>query len=333
MDWGLKFIRSATNKHIARSAVPLRDIAILSKSLYEQWANDPSFDFGFTNAGLLEMFQTPANAEHADHSVEAAKELGLEAYLLNKEQTQALEPATQLNVAGSVFFKCDAHLDPGKLMSNLLSNLESSGVHLLKNDEVINIERAGSAIQAVITASGKHISADSVVLAAGSWSRELAKMMDMRIPMVGGRGYSVTLQNPEFKLNHPAILTEGRVAITPLPGGRIRFGGTMEITGINSAPKYNRVKGIIAAVKDFIPSFSIEMPVKDKIWTGFRPCSADGLPYIGRSTRYKNLVVATGHSMLGLSLGPGTGRLVTDIITETRPSINIKAFEPERFGR
>ena len=122
MDWGLKFIRSANNKHIERSAIPLRDIAILSKNLYEQWAIDPAFDFGYKNAGLLEMFQTPANAEHAHHSVEAARELGLEAYLLNKEQTQALEPSTPLNVAGAVFFKSDAHLDPGKLMLNLLVN-------------------------------------------------------------------------------------------------------------------------------------------------------------------------------------------------------------------
>ena len=128
MDWGLKFIRSANNKHIERSAIPLRDIAILSKNLHEQWAIDPAFDFGYKNAGLLEMFQTPANAEHANHSVEAARELGLEAYLLNKEQTQALEPSTPLNVAGAVFFKSDAHLDPGKLMSNLLTNLEASGV-------------------------------------------------------------------------------------------------------------------------------------------------------------------------------------------------------------
>ena len=217
-------------------------------------------------------------------------------------------------------------------MLNLLVNLEESGVELVKNDEVVNIERTGDAIKAVITASGKHIPAESVVLAAGSWSGELAKKIDMRIPMVGGRGYSVTLQNPEFKLNHPAILTEGRVAITPLPGGRIRFGGTMEITGINSAPRYNHVKGILSSVKDFIPSFSIEMPPKENIWMGFRPCSADGLPYIGRSKRFTNLVVATGHSMLGLSLGPGTGRLVSDIITESRPSIDIKAFDPQRFG-
>ena len=105
----------------------------------------------------------------------------------------------------------------------------------------------------------------------------------------------------------------------------------MEITGINSAPRYNRVKGILSSVKDFIPSFSIEMPQKENIWMGFRPCSADGLPYIGRSKRFKNLVVATGHSMLGLSLGPGTGRLVSDIITESRLSIDIKAFDPQRF--
>jgi D-amino-acid dehydrogenase len=332
MDWGLKFIRSANKRHIERSAVPLRDIALLSKNLYEQWSNDPSFDFNYSNAGLLEMFQTESNAEHALHTVTTAKELGLEAYLLNKEQTQALEPATELNIAGSIFFKCDAHLDPGKLMTNLLSNLERSGVELLKNDEVVKIENSGTGIKAVITRSGNHIEADSVVLAAGSWSRELANMMHLRLPMVGGRGYSMTLEDSGFQLNHPAILTEGRVAITPLPGNRIRFGGTMEITGMNSAPRYNRVKGIIAAVKDCIPSFSISMPEKQKIWAGFRPCSADGLPYIGRSTRYKNLVVATGHSMLGLSLGAGTGKLVTDIIQESTLSMDIKPFDPERFG-
>ena len=332
MDWGFKFIRSANKKHIERSAVPLRDIAVLSKNLYEQWSKDSSFNFNYSNSGLLEMFQTDANAEHAHHTVEAAKELELEAYLLNKEQTQALEPGTQLNVAGSIFFKCDAFLDPGRLMSNLLSSLEQSGVELVKNDEVVKIENSGNKIRAVITSSGKHILADSVVLAAGSWSREIGNMMGMRIPLVGGRGYSITLENSGFKLIHPAILTEGRVAITPLPGNRIRFGGTMEITGMNSVPKYNRVKGIIAAVKDFIPSFTIDMPEKEKIWTGFRPCSADGLPYIGRSTRYKNLVIATGHSMLGLSLGAGTGKLVSDIIHESPLSIDIKAFNPERFG-
>jgi D-amino-acid dehydrogenase len=332
MDWGFKFIRSANKRHIERSAIPLRDIALLSKNLYEQWSNDPSFNFSYSNTGLLEMFQTEANGEHAHHSVTAAKELGLEAYLLNKEQTQGLEPTTELNVAGSIFFKCDAHLDPGKLMTNLLSSLEQSGVKLLKNDEVVQIENSAAGIKAVITRSGTHIPADSVVLAAGSWSRELANKMHLRLPMVGGRGYSLTLEDSPFKLNHPAILTEGRVAITPLPGNRIRFGGTMEITGMNSTPKYNRVKGIIAAVKDFIPSFSINMPEKEKIWSGFRPCSADGLPYIGRSTRYKNLVVATGHSMLGLSLGAGTGKLVTDIIQETPLSMDIKPFNPERFG-
>jgi D-amino-acid dehydrogenase len=188
--------------------------------------------------------------------------------------------------------------------------------------------KTGSAIKEVITASGEHITADSVVLAAGSWSGELGSLMDLRIPMVGGRGYSLTLENSGFTLKHPAVLLEGRVAITPLPGNRIRFGGTMEITGVNSAPRYNRVKGIIASVKDFIPSFDIQMPEKEKIWMGFRPCSADGLPYIGRSSRYKNLVVATGHSMLGLSLGAGTGKLVSDIIHESPLSMDIKAFRP-----
>lgn len=332
IDWGLKFVFSANQKHVERSAVPLRDIALVSKKYYEEWAANPAFNFGYTRAGLLEMFKTEASAVHAHHTVESAQELDLDAVLLNKEETQALEPNTPLDVSGSIFFKCDAHLDPGRLMNNLLQTLESYGVHFVPNDEVVNFEHAGSRILAVVTRSGKKISCDSIVLAAGSWSREVASKLHLSLPMVGGRGYSLTLSDTSFNLIHPAILSEGRVAITPLPGNRIRFGGTMEITGTDSAPRLNRVQGIIRSVKEFIPSFEIKMPEKEEIWAGFRPCSADGLPYIGRTTSFKNLVVATGHSMLGLSLGAGTGKLVSEILHEEKLSMDIKPFDPERFN-
>jgi D-amino-acid dehydrogenase len=147
-----------------------------------------------------------------------------------------------------------------------------------------------------------------------------------------GRGYSITLENSPYYLNHPAVLMEGRVAITPMDGNKIRFGGTMEVVPIKTPPRYQRVEGILNAVKRFLPEFDIAMPPAEKIWYGYRPCSADGLPYIGRIKKFNNVVVATGHAMIGLSLGAGTGKLVGEIVDETKSSIDMKPFEVERFG-
>jgi D-amino-acid dehydrogenase len=125
---------------------------------------------------------------------------------------------------------------------------------------------------------------------------------------------------------------EGRVALTPMDGNKMRFGGTMEITTTNAAPQMNRVVGVLKAVKQFFPEFDIPTPSWDKVWYGYRPCSADGLPYLGRSKKINNLVIATGHSMIGLSLGAGTGQLVAEIIDEKPTSIDISFYHPERFN-
>lgn len=330
INWGLKFMKSATAAHVEKSAVPLRDIALLSKSLYDAWAADPAFSFAYESKGLLEMFQLPENEAHAHHTVEAANKLGLDAVMLSAEQVRALEPQTKLNIKGAIHFKCDAHLHPGKLMRLLNEKLLASNVQFIKNEEVTGFEKLGSSIKSVVTKNNRY-NADLVVLSAGSWSSGVASHLQVKIPMVGGRGYSVTLEDAPYKLNYPAILTEGRVAITPMDGNKIRFGGTMEITSLTALPNMNRVKGILESVKRFLPEFDIPFPKEQDIWYGYRPCSADGLPYIGRLSHTQNCIVATGHSMLGLSLGPATGKLVSEIANEAAPSINIAAFTPERF--
>jgi len=331
IDWGFKFMKSATQKNVDRAAVPLRDIALLSQREYESWAALPGFDFAYQHKGLLEIFQTQKVAEHAKHTVEKGKGLGLEVELLDYEAMQQLEPQTKINALGAIFFKCDAHLYPNKLMQNLIAYLKQRSVQFLENEEVTGFEKKQKNVTRVLTATNA-FDADEVVIASGSWSRETAALLDTKIPLMPGRGYSITLEDAPYHLNYPAILTEGRVAITPMDGNKIRFGGTMEVVSTKTAPRYNRVEGIIKAVKDFLPSFDIPRPPDNKIWFGYRPCSADGLPYIGRISKFSNVVVATGHSMLGLSLGAGTGRLVAETINEQPTSIDISAFAVERFG-
>lgn len=330
ISWGLKFVKSATRAHVERSAVPLRDIALLSKRLYETWAQLPGMDFAYEPKGMLELFKTEENAHHAAETLKETLHLGLEARLLNKAELQAMEPDAEIDALGALFFACDAQLYPNKLMSNLLAWLQLKGVRFECNQEVAGFVTAGSRIKGV-KAGSKEYTADHIVLAAGVWSTGVAKQLNLSLPMVGGRGYSVTFEDAPYKLRHSIILSEARVAIAPMDGNKIRFGGTMEITSLNAPPRMQRVQGILESVKRYFPAYDVPMPAADKVWYGYRPCSFDGLPYIGNVKKYTNLTVATGHSMLGISLGAGTGKLVSELVQGTPASMDIGPFNPERL--
>ncbi len=329
ISWGLKFMKSATAKHVADTAVPLRDIALFSQQLYEEWTKLPDFDFAYEKKGLLEMYQTEANEEHSHHVAEEARKLGLDAVMLSKDEVQAMEPQFELNIRGALYFKCDAHLYPQKLMKGLMGILQRNGVKLIPNAEVNGFVKNGIQVTAVKT-SKQAYDTDVVVIATGSWSREIAAMAGMNLSLMPGRGYSVTLEDSRFMFNHPAVLQEGRVAITPMDGNKIRFGGTMEITSTKTPPRFKRVEGILSAVERFVPQFKIPMPAEKDIWYGYRPCSPDGLPYIGRVN--SNTIIATGHAMIGLSLGAGTGKLVAELANQQSTSVDLKPYDPQRFS-
>jgi D-amino-acid dehydrogenase len=332
IKWGLKFMKMATAENVEKAAIPLRDYALLSKKWYGHWESLPQFKFAYEHNGLLEIFQTEKAAEHAAHLVHKAHEIGLtDTKLLNQQELFALEPNHKINAIGAIHFACDGHLYPNKLMQQLIADLKSKGVIFKTNEEVKGFEKTAGKITAVLTETNKYKS-DAVVMATGSWSRELAKKLDMDLLLMPGRGYSITIEDTPYQTNYPSVLVEGRVALTPMDGNKMRFGGTMEITTTDSAPQLNRVLGIIKAVKSFYPDFDIPVPTLDKVWYGYRPCSADGLPYLGRTKKWNNLVMATGHAMVGLSLGAGTGKLVSEIVNEQPTSIDISFYSPERFN-
>ncbi len=330
LNWGWTFMKSATRSHVERSALPLRDIALLSKQLYEEWAKLPGMDFSYEPIGMMELFKTEENAHHAVQTVAEATALGIEARILGKEELQQMEPGVTIDAEGAVFFPGDSQLYPNQLMQNLLTYLEIKGVQFIRHREITDFIKTGNQIKGV-KAAGSVMDADHVVLAAGVWSTPLARQFGLHIPMVGGRGYSVTLEDTPYKLHHSVILSEARVAISPMNGNKIRFGGTMEITPLNTPPRMQRVQGIVESVKKYFPTYDIPLPPEEKVWYGYRPCSADGLPYIGNVSRYTNVTVATGHSMLGISLGAATGKLVSELVTDVPTSMDLRPFNPERF--
>lgn len=329
--WGLKFLKSATKKHVDRSAGALRDISLLSKTLFKEFEQDTKIDFGLEDKGILMLFKSQKMVEEEQHLAEHATNLGLDAQYLSPDECQKLQPGVELDILGAVHYHCDAHLYPNKLMAGLIKYLDNAkGIKIHRNTEITRINHSSDQITSVNSAD-KEFKGDAYVIAGGAWSPAITKMAGLKVPLMPGKGYSFMVKQDESKrMTIPSILCEARVAVTPM-NGSIRYGGTMEVGKINNQINMNRVKGIVESVPKYFPDFKPEVPQQKDIWFGFRPVSPDGMPYIGLSNKYKNLAVATGHAMIGLSLAPATGKLINELLTGDKISMNISPFAVERF--
>lgn len=329
INWGLKFIKSANEANVKKAEKPLTDINLLSKQLYETLSKEPGFDFAFEKKGIIMYYKTEKVGEEEIHLAEKARSMGLDVEALSAEQVQQLEPNVKLDVLGGVHYRCDAHLYPNKLNEQLIHYLKEKRVRFITGSSVKQVNRKGNKIVSIQT--GDHVlDADVFVMAAGSWMPQLLQMAGLHLPLMPGKGYSFTQKNTSNQLQVPAILCEARVAITPM-GQDLRFGGTMEIGAINDKVNMNRVKGIVESVPAYLPGLNLNMPEEKEVWYGFRPCSPDGLPYIGYGAKYDNMLYAGGHAMMGLSLGPATGKLIAELALRKPTTIDIKAFDPARF--
>lgn len=332
VDWVWKFWRAANAQHVRRAAPLLSDLNLASRDCFWEMAEATGNDFGLVEKGLLMLCKTQQVLNEESRIADKALELGMPAEVLNAAQTAALDPNVRMDIAGSVFFPKDCHMAPDRFLANLQDRLIKAGVQFAWNAEVTGWKvEGGKRIRAAELSGDRQIEADEFILCAGAWSPALARTLDLRLPMQAGKGYSLTLPSPRQSPEIAAILTEARVAVTPL-GGALRFGGTMEIAGMNEDITLNRVRGIIEAVARYYPDFKPEDFARIKPWCGLRPCSPDGLPYLGRSARCRNLVVATGHAMMGLSLGPITGQLVAQIISGESHAFDLSQVSPDRYN-
>lgn len=331
LTWGLQFIRHANAQNVKNGETPIRDLNLYSKELYTQLEKDLSADIDLHIDGILFLFKTEKTADEEIKMAAHARELGLDAVVMTPAEAQEMEPDVKLDVAGAVHYRSDGHLYPVALMKALLQKLKDSGVHLLKHKEVIGIRKNQSQVTELIT-GGESFKADKFVLAGGSWLGNLAKLAELKVPVMPGKGYSFMTDAFQQKLRLPSLLLEARVALTPM-GGHVRIGGTMELAAVNSKIYMNRVKGIVESVPAYYPEYNLRIPEKNKIWFGFRPCSPDGLPYLGVSKKYDNLIIAGGLGMMGLSLGQACGKVVCDLANGNKPEVRIEKFNPERFSR
>jgi D-amino-acid dehydrogenase len=330
LSWGLKFNNAATAKHVEKSSPLLRDMNLASRACYEQLADELGNDFLLEKRGLLMLCKTQHMLDEESGTAEKANQLGVPAQVLDAKATAELDPDVTMDIAGSVYFPKDCQLSPAKFMQSLLRELQKHSVEFHWNAEATGWRASDGKVEAVKTTAGD-FSADEYVLAGGSWSAVTLADLGLKLPMQAGKGYSLTVQKPRQLPKICSIFTEARVAVTPM-GETLRFGGTMEIAGLNESISPQRVRGIIESVPKYYPAFKPDDFAGIEPWVGLRPCSPDGLPYIGRFGKYKNLVAATGHSMMGLSLGPVSGKLVSEVLSDEKPSIAIDMLTPDRYA-
>ena len=321
----------ASSEHRMRRAIPLiRDLSLQSLSLFDSLDELEGVEFDFHRRGVLALFRTPEGMEEGEEELGLLSSFGLEIDELTPDGLAEALPGLELNALGGLHFRQDAHLTPGKFVRSLAAYLEREGVDARSGKEVTGFTKEKGRITVAHTNRGD-VAAGEVVLTAGSWSAALGRLAGVRLPIQPAKGYSVTIRRPAEWPEQPFMLSESRVAVTPM-GDTLRIGGTLELAGMDMTINQRRVDAILRAVPRYLPAFEVGAHEVVETWCGLRPCTPDGLPFLGRAPAIPNLIVAAGHAMIGVSLGPVTGKLIRQVMAGERTDIDLDLLAVDRFA-
>lgn len=319
--------RRACNERDARATFRvLVDMKKRSLAILRELCASGSLASTFTAKGMVLAYKTPQGFEKACRSVPQAVASGVPLRILGPGELHALEPDVEFDVCGATYNEEGAYLHLPDFMVEFARTLEGMGVEIHPHAEVLGFEVADRKLEQVRTARGDFRPRE-IVIAAGAWSAEWARKLGIRLALQPARGYSITVRTPPNAPHLPVMLGEGRIALTPL-GDRLRFGGTLELSGMDSAVSRRRVDGILRTVQAYLPRLELtEIP---EIWSGYRPCTPDSLPLLGRAESYRNLTIACGHGHIGMGLAPAGGKLIAQVVAGDQPDVDLAPF---RLGR
>ena len=331
LSWLSGFGRNCTSDRFAAGAEALLRLSRDSFRLYDELAQDqPGLEYRRT--GILLACRTPRALAQLRGQVQLMRRHGWDDQVdfLDATGLAAAEPTLRDGMAGGVFAAQDGLLYSPALVSALVSRLERLGVAVTADSAVTGLEHRDGRVTAVRTATGT-VSVGAVLIAAGVWTTALAKLVGVRIPVEAGKGYVLDYQPPPARLRRPLYLFADRLAVSPLRDS-VRVAGTMELSGINTRVLQAKVNAIAGAMSRQVRGWP-DHPGAARVSSGMRPVTPDGLPVIGPAPGFGNLYVATGHAMLGITLGPVTGQLVAAIIHDGTVPATARPFTAARFER
>ncbi len=327
-SWLWRFRTASKEERVRVSMGLLQSLSSRSVELYRELAKLTGMAFSYEELGSLHLFKTSRGYQDARTSKDLMRTYGIEARLMTADEINEVDPNSRAEVRGGLYFPGDSHLVPADFVVQLGKAAVDSGVDIRTGAEVLSFETSGPKVTAVKTTRGD-FQPDQIVLAGGTWSPELARALKIRLPIQPAKGYSLTYMSPENPPLIPVMLSEARVAVTPM-GRFIRFAGTLELAGHDMSINERRINTIMRQAAQYLPwTKNLELV---EIWRGLRPCTPDGLPVISRSGRYENLIVAAGHATIGMVLGPVTGLLVAQLASFQEPEIDITGLRLERFS-
>ncbi len=361
--WFWRFQRACNRRQVEHCMQTLARLGHETILCWEDILATESIECDWRRGGWLDVFRTEAGRQQACEDAAVVARFGFDVAQLDGPALRAREPAFGGQVLGAVDYQESAFLDPARFMAGLSRCLAKRGVTIrvlggspaatgagapaptprdttdsssLRNRvtrtpagfEEVRLLVAGRQCWGVQLAGEEIIQADTVVLAAGIWTEQLAATVGVRVPMQAGKGYHLDLVMPEPPLRTACVLTESFVAITPM-SDRLRLAGTVEFSGINERLVQRRADMLQRSAVVCLPAVG-QVEILSR-WCGLRPCTADGLPVVGWAPGVAGLFIATGHAKQGLTLGPITGRLVSECLLEGVPTLPLAALGPERF--
>ena len=327
ISWLWKFYRSANAKQVARAVPVLREMHLNSLARFETFAEQ--FDFSFEHRGSFYACNTASGFEHKIEDARIAGRAGIHTEILGPDEIAKLIPETRVSAVGGVFYPEDGHLQPAQFVRALAQEAERLGTTIHSDTQVLGFDAVGGRVQTVRTTRG-NFGADTFVLAAGSWSPPVVSDLGLRLPIQPAKGYSITFKRPENCPSIPVMMTEAKVGVTPM-ADTFRFAGTLELAGLDMTINQRRVSSILNAMPSYFPDMSADKMEMIEIWRGLRPCTPDGLPLMGRTGKFDNLVIGAGHATIGISLGPESGKILSDIVLGNEIGYDPGMLSPDRF--
>jgi len=327
LQWLLRFVRNCTQSNVDRALLPLKALGELSAQNYAHLIDEEGIDCHYQPKGLLYLYRQADALRAGCGEAELLRSHGVAATIYDHKELRRLEPAVTDTVVGGILYPGDANLDPGLFLRQLALRVRALGAEIHEHCPVHQLQGSNRRVRGVVTGCGTFCP-EEVILAAGSWSPEVVRGLHLDVPVQPAKGYSITMAAPPDTLRHALLLGEQKIAASPM-GDLLRFTGRLELSALDMSVSYWQIQTIMSAARDYL-NFP-RRPERVTSWAGLRPTTPDGLPIIGRSELYPNLILATGHAMLGISLGPGTGQLVADIACGRKPVLDPGAFAPSRF--
>ena len=325
--WLWKFRGASNEKQMLRSIGILLSLGQGSFDLFDELFDNEKVDFGYERKGRLILYTSKDSFEKGVATADLLHKYGVEVSLLDADGLRRLEPNVMPAVRHGIYCAAYAHVAPDRFVHEMVRLAKKLGVETITETPVTGFETSGQQISSVITTGGRFIP-NQVVLAAGAWSSTLARSLKLKLPIQPAKGYSLTYKRPFNSPSLPLSLSERMIAVTPM-GENLRFTSVLELVGFNQSINRQRLETIRRSVNEYLPD--MEELKHEEVWSGYRPATPDDLPIIGRTERFKNLILATGHGTLGMTYGLITGKLISQIIAEEQTIIDLMPLRAERF--